>query len=329
MANKLISIIIPVYNVSKYIEKCILSCIHQTYENIEVIVVDDGSTDSSGSIIDNLSKVDNRIRVYHKKNEGVSRARNFGIEHASGEFLVFVDGDDYISNDFIEYMYKIVDTTNSQFGLSLNCYTDFHQKQCSDKIEKYNKLEATELLLSDKIEVGCWNKIYSKDLFYNKNLRFLEDLFYGEGLEFIIRVAQNSNSIGVGNRRVYYYRKNNMSSATTKFNYDKYINGEKSLLIIKENLDNSNERIESNYNVHYSMFCINALIGVIGNKGINDYKEKYKYWLKRIKKYYKLILFDPNVSMKKKIKIIIARFFPRIILIRNHILNKTRISNSI
>ena len=94
MANKLVSIIVPVYNVEKYLPKCVGSLINQTYKNVEIILVDDGSTDQSGNICDTYLEKDNRIVVLHKKNGGLSDARNFGIEHAKGDYYSFVDSDD-------------------------------------------------------------------------------------------------------------------------------------------------------------------------------------------------------------------------------------------
>ena len=91
-----ISVIIPVYNIEKYVKKCILSVVNQTYSNLEILLVDDGSTDLSGIICDNMSELDDRIKVIHKKNGGLSDARNVGMENATGEYISFIDGDDYI-----------------------------------------------------------------------------------------------------------------------------------------------------------------------------------------------------------------------------------------
>ena len=102
--EKLISVIVPVYNVEEYVEKCVLSIINQTYKNLEIILVDDGSTDNSGKICDEIAIKDNRIKVIHKKNGGLSDARNVGIDIAKGDYLGFVDSDDYIDPD----MYSIL-----------------------------------------------------------------------------------------------------------------------------------------------------------------------------------------------------------------------------
>lgn len=104
--EELISVIVPVYNVEKYVEKCVESIINQTYKNIEIILVDDGSTDNSGKIIDNISLKDNRIKVIHKENGGLSDARNAGLDICNGKYIGFVDSDDSIHKKMYEILYK-------------------------------------------------------------------------------------------------------------------------------------------------------------------------------------------------------------------------------
>ena len=106
--NEKISIIVPVYNVEKYLKKCIDSIVNQTYKNLEIILVDDGATDRSGEICDELAKLDNRIKVYHKKNGGLSDARNYGVERATGSYVGFVDSDDYIDAEMYEKLYEAI-----------------------------------------------------------------------------------------------------------------------------------------------------------------------------------------------------------------------------
>ena len=101
---ELISVIVPVYNVEKYLDECVNSILDQTYSNIEILLIDDGSTDNSPNICDFYEKQDNRVRVIHQQNGGLSLARNIGIEKSQGDFIVFVDSDDYISTDMLEVM---------------------------------------------------------------------------------------------------------------------------------------------------------------------------------------------------------------------------------
>lgn len=106
MVNGLVTVVLPVYNVEKYLERCIVSVVNQTYENIEIILVDDGSTDGSAAICDSWTEKDGRIRVIHKQNQGLGMARNTGIENASGEYVCFFDSDDYVAPDTIEKSYR-------------------------------------------------------------------------------------------------------------------------------------------------------------------------------------------------------------------------------
>ena len=109
MEQDLISVIIPVYNVEKYLKRCMDSVLKQTYSNIEIIIVDDGSTDTSGSLCDEYWKKDSRITVFHKENGGLSSARNFGLERVSGNYVCFIDSDDFIHENYISFMYdKII-----------------------------------------------------------------------------------------------------------------------------------------------------------------------------------------------------------------------------
>ena len=107
-----ISVVVPVYNVEQYLEKCVNSIINQTYKNLEIILVDDGATDKSGKLCDELAKLDNRIMAYHKKNGGLSDARNYGVERATGDYIGFVDGDDYIDAEMYEKLYEAIKKEN-------------------------------------------------------------------------------------------------------------------------------------------------------------------------------------------------------------------------
>lgn len=121
-SNPLVSIIVPAYNVRRYIEECLRSIMNQSYKQIEIIVVDDGSSDDTPIIIDKLAEQDKRVIPIHQQNAGVSAARNAGIKVSKGEYLVFVDGDDYIATDFVEYMLGLVKKTGGELCLSLNFF---------------------------------------------------------------------------------------------------------------------------------------------------------------------------------------------------------------
>ena len=170
MENDLISIIIPVYNVEKYINKCLESVINQTYRNLEIILVDDGSEDKSGKICEEISIKDNRIRVIHKENGGLSDARNIGLDNSNGEYIAFIDSDDFIERDMIEFLYYNINKYDADISICSNYI--FDEEECIDnstkEIKVYNRLEILkEVLLDEKIRSYAWNKMYKRDLFYN------------------------------------------------------------------------------------------------------------------------------------------------------------------
>lgn len=311
----MVSIIVPAYNVEKYIEKCISSILDQTYTNIEVIIVNDGSIDETGKIIDDLSELDSRVNVIHKKNEGVSAARNTGIEVSKGDYLVFVDGDDYIAPDYVDYMMSLIEDTGSDFCLSKCCYTKSGEIQTKNEyVEKLQPEDATALLLSPNVIVGCWNKIYKRSLIVDNNIWFSTTLYYGEGLNFITTLAQISKSVGVGNRKVYYYRRNNEDSATTKFDIDKLRNGERALKIIRENMTVINDKVDTMYMLHMSMFSLGALVRIKANQQEGNFDDDYKHWKKILQSYARKILFKKEVSIYRKMMLIGGYVSPWIML---------------
>ena len=172
--SDLISVIIPVYNVEKYIKKCLNSVINQTYKNLEIILVDDGSTDNSREICDNYARQDNRIKVIHKKNGGLSSARNEALKIATGFYIGFVDSDDYIEPDMYQVLYNLIKKNNADISM-VSFYEETHDKVLKEKNSKklylYENLDILkELLINKNLQNTVWNKLYSKKLF--ETIRF-------------------------------------------------------------------------------------------------------------------------------------------------------------
>lgn len=126
--KKVVSVIIPVYNVEEFIFRTVESVMNQDYKNIEIILVDDGSPDNSAKIIDELAKKDDRITCVHKENGGVSSARNAGLKIASGEYVTFIDGDDWVEPKYISYLLNLVESNNCEIGMNKNNYSDYNTK---------------------------------------------------------------------------------------------------------------------------------------------------------------------------------------------------------
>ena len=192
----LISVIVPVYNVEKYLKKCVDSITSQTYKNLEILLVDDGSTDSSGQICNEFEKNDARIKVIHKKNRGLSDARNAGLDRAKGQYYAFIDSDDYIREDMFEKMIKKAESED----FDLVCcdmdyiFEDGKTKTVSSHIESdLRDFEAIKESMT-RIYPAPWNKIYHRRLF-DHGVRFTKGVWY-EDMEFIYRLYPYIKSIG-------------------------------------------------------------------------------------------------------------------------------------
>ena len=184
--NDLISIIIPVYNVEKYLDKCIDSVVNQTYTNLEIILVNDGSTDNSPEICNVWADKDNRIKVINKENGGLSDARNTGLAAANGVFIAFVDSDDYLVPDMYEKLINTIYQTESDIALCKFRYvyeTEQYSLCSADSydITEYTAFNAMSALIDDRIRQVVWNKLYrseiAKDIMFDVG-KFHEDEFW-------------------------------------------------------------------------------------------------------------------------------------------------------
>ena len=203
--NDLISVIVPVYNVEEYLKKCVDSIINQTYINLEIILVDDGSTDDSGKICDEYSKKDNRINVIHKENGGLSDARNAGIDIAKGKFLTFIDSDDFVENNYVELLYNTLVQYNAD--LSIASHKVIYDKTIMDKStnEEFcsdSKLILEKILYDDGVDLSAWGKLYKAKLF--KKVRFPVGRLY-EDAATTYKLIDLSNKIAVCSKLVYNY----------------------------------------------------------------------------------------------------------------------------
>ena len=216
MDKDLISVIIPVYNVEKYIIRCIDSVLNQTYTNLEIILVNDGSTDTSGELCDELAKDDKRIRVIHKKNGGLSDARNVGSRESKGEYILFIDSDDYIHVDMINTLYKQIINESADVSVCgvMNVYLNNQNPQCKDAeiyfvCEKEDFLR--EYLIGEKIPGSICNKLLKRTIVEQLNFpvgKIYEDAFYHYDL---INVSEKF----VVNTKPYYYYFHREGSITT------------------------------------------------------------------------------------------------------------------
>jgi len=327
--NPLISVIVPIYNVGSYLEDCIVSLLNQSYKNIEILAVDDGSTDNSLEILNGFS-YDKRLIILHKQNGGVSSARNYALDRAKGEFIAFVDGDDFVAEDYIETLVELQIGSNADFCILTDCYENKHQKQAKNiKVKNLGNSDALCILLSSKVVVGSLNKLFRKSLIDKLNLRYDTKLFYGEGLDFITTYAQHSKIVTISNKRCYFYRKNNSGSATTKFNLNKYNNGGISLEKIEKNMIIRNKNTLTFLNIHKCMFYLYASLDILENKAKKEHRNEYKLFRSYFLKTQFKAFATTKTSLYQKGIIIVGLLFPRLLAAMNKIRKERIYKNSV
>ena len=221
--NPLISIVVPVYNVEFWLPKCIKSLLCQTYKNIEIILVDDGSKDKSPKICDDFSKKDKRIKVIHQKNQGVSTARNNGINLANGEYLCFVDSDDWLVPNAIESLYYAANTNGAQIVIcdmllisNIKSSPLFRLSQ-NKPIDIKNTNKITPAMLEDIFYGGAIGKLYKTSILKEHNITFPIDMKFAEDTYFHCECVKYCNKIAFIKDAIYIYNRLVYESAITRF----------------------------------------------------------------------------------------------------------------
>ena len=285
VSSPVVSVLVCIYNTEQYLTRCIESIIGQTYQNLEIVLVDDGSTDRSGEIIDTYAAKDPRIKAVHQANAGFSGCRNACLDHATGDFLAFVDSDDTIMPDFVEYMLDIQQRSDADMVISTNCFTTVNNSQVvDDHISVWSSDKAVSEFFYPRVPLGSWNKLYRRSFLDEKGLRFIPQLTTGEGLQFITRAASLANHVGVGNRKVYCYRLNNPNSATTKADVERQgIGSLKTMEYIEEHLSVDSRLVRDSMKWH-RWSCYNyCLRQIINAQAELQYPELYRGCIRRLR----------------------------------------------
>lgn len=285
-----ISVIVPVYNVEKYLAKCLDSIINQTFSDIEIICVNDGSTDKSAKILKEYQKKDKRIKIIKKKNGGLSSARNAGLKEAKGKYISFIDSDDWIDKTMLEKLYRNVDKYDSDIILCAVHLFDEELQEIDDNNEYYNlecfnnsfdnrnfSFEETKTFIMD-VSVMAWNKLYKKEFLDRSNASFPEGLIFEDG-PFFFSIFFKTDKVSLVRQALYFYRINRKGSIVKK-------GGKKLIDII--------DVVELMYNSIKDLSCFNE----IRNK---FYREKaadimYRYDLLD---WYNQIFFSKKLAEKK------------------------------
>lgn len=303
MKQPKVSIIVPIYNVERYLDRCMHSLLNQTMKDIEIIMVDDGSPDNSPKMCDEYAKKDKRVKVIHKQNGGLGYARNSGLEIATGEYIAFVDSDDYVKLDMYEKLYDTAMTTRSDTVFcGFNMYFEEGRvvnHQHTKGLLTFKDTEVKNLMLdfiasspeykSDwKYEMSVWHGIYSTGIIQKHNLRFISEReFLSEDLPFQVRYLKESATVAYMPDCFYYYCMNNAGSLThANYSPDKLARTQKLIAYLSDEtklIDGADLRIK-----RFFICYLRALLYGISGSSLNY----------SIKKKYALELCDENIWKK-------------------------------
>lgn len=310
--SELISVIVPIYNVEKYLDRCIKSILNQSYKNLDIILIDDGSKDRCSEICDQWERKDNRITVIHKENSGLSDTRNIGIELSHGSYLSFIDSDDYVHKDFIKILYELCKKYDSDISMC-GVYETCEEEDTTKNIKGGNEeVKYTKSILSKKDSLYCvaWNKLYKREVF--QNVRYPKGKIH-EDVAVIYKLLYFSNKVAITDIKLYFYFNN--PNSIMRSNYTK------KHLDILDGLYDSYLFFIRNNEEEYAFNVLNDYIDNILDQYKQcqtlgkDAKEIEKNLLIKYSTTYKSVLLNVKISIISKIKYIVYRFIPKLYLI--------------
>ncbi len=300
MKKDKISIIVPIYNSELYIDECIKSLINQTYNNIEIILVNDGSIDKSFDICEEYQKTDNRIKLRdNQKNMGVSFSRNKGLDIATGNYVMFLDSDDYFDNDYIEKMYNSIIKNKCEMGVSgFRCFSD--KKEEIVQYLNHDKVLTFDMIAKDFVSTHYFNSvsktIIDLDIIKKNNIKFDTSLAFFEDQKFSFMVMNKCSRIMYLSNCYYNYRTNDNSS-TRNMSFNKvYKWFEDNNFVIDYMISNTN-KLDINYN-NIRLSKLKATLCILAKMKNQTYK-KFKFDSKKIiDKFYDLVDID-TINLKE------------------------------
>lgn len=301
--SKLISIVVPIYNVEKYLRQCLESVVNQTYKNLEIILVDDGSIDNSGNICDEYAKKDIRIKVIRKENGGLGSARNAGLDICTGEYVGFVDSDDWIELDMYESLYKALEEHNVDVACVgyYKCYINKIVCIARNQDILYPKEELIYRAYGDKYygHMVC-NKLYKKGIF--DKVRFPEKRYYEDSFIFF-DILEKVNSIYICADAKYFYRQRKSSIMYKVFNYRSldriFLNK-----IFLKNVTKKYRNLVPDVRISLINSYHSVLSTLVESKSLN---ENYNFAIllqNKMRKYIGTILLTDKLNIKNKISYI-------------------------
>ena len=308
--SPLVSVVVAIYKSERFLDKLITSILEQTYSNLDVILVNDGSPDDSGAICDRYANEDARVRVVHKPNGGTCDARNRGIEIAKGEYLTIIDGDDWLAPDYVEYLLKLIQLPNVNMSMTDSVFTTRDKKQNEvDDITIASSEDAIAELIYPFIPIGPWNKMYRMSSIKEAGLTFCTK-WSGEGLYYSVMAAQAAGKVAVGHRRIYYYRLNNENSGFTHYNVTMGINASENIRLIKNSLTIRTPKTLNACDWHIWKNYGFLLFLVVATEQQVIYDELYAECIVNMRKRLPSVLLKSQLPLKFKVKMLFQGLFP-------------------
>ena len=308
MDEVLISVVVPVYNVEHYLKKCVDSICHQTYRNLEIILVDDGSTDCSGSLCDEFATSDSRIRVIHKSNGGLSDARNAGMELASGEWWMLVDSDDYIAPDTAETLLLAAVENHCEIAVCnmMRIYEDGKQEPFYCPVTEPT-IWAGEQRFETLRQPSVCNKLFRADLF--KELRFPKRKFYEDTFVYHV-LAHRANRIALTGLSGYYYlsrRESILGQSQFTDRYFDYVEAihERAMFLFNHGVSRYGEEA-----------CLSLYAAIVNStKNIRKTPQNAEHFQRMWEWYelaYRNLMSSPDTSIKQKLRLFFLKYAPKI-----------------
>lgn len=294
-----VSVVVPIYNVEEYIKKCVGSLIEQTYRNIEVILVDDGSSDDSPRVCDEYAERYKRVRAIHKENGGLSDARNAGLRMATGKYIAFVDGDDYVESTYIQ---DLVECMQSEAGDMAVCayYDDFAGKinanLTNDDKKIYTSVEAMKDIFSQNsiLKIMTWNKLYARHLFENNEIEFPVGKYHEDNFT-TYKLMYYAEKIVYLNKPLYYYVQRPNSIMTSVFS-DKRLDviqaTEEAVQWVKDKIPQLSKQVY-NYRFNVAVYLLHT--------ALDDYKGSRRYHYRLVDLVQRTIKDTQGIGFKYKL----------------------------
>ena len=308
MKNKLISVIIPAFNVEKYLSQCIDSIRFQTYDNLDILIIDDGSTDKTGTICDEYRKIDSRIRVIHQDNRGIAYCRNLGVKESKGDYIFWIDSDDYVSNKILEELYNLINKYSADMAICdfiQGSKRDYKFELTKNTIQIFDSRDGLNNIYNSShdsfIMNASWGKLINKNCY--RDLKYPDGLLF-EDIYMSHHLINNCKKIVYTNQIMYYYYQWSESILGKKLHINKldYLGAFEERIHFFESLDYTElkEKARKQY--------LHALIWEYSRaKDILKNKEMVKKIVKKYRKYYKFGTY--NNDFKNETKIYMFQFY--------------------